>query len=88
MSDTISIRILALLLLAVLLVGCGPITTTGKDAVNPNLQMTIIEDAKSYRIYVHKETGCHYIKTSGANSGFTIMVNTEGKPYCPLTTDY
>jgi hypothetical protein len=45
--------------------------------------MEMVQDAKSYNIMRHIETGCHYIETGGSSGSFTQMIGPDGKPFCP-----
>lgn len=64
-------RIIAALLLALLLAGCG----TPEDH-----RMRTLERTAEYSILVDTDTGVCYIRNAGAG-GYCVMVDHNGNPY-------
>lgn len=86
MSRTMKrIIILMMLLLCLLLTGCGVKMPTANDAATNDgdrSMFVLIENGVTYRIVYHRNTKVMYaISAGGYNSGnFTVMVDEEGKP--------
>jgi hypothetical protein len=80
---------LAVVLLVVMLIGCG--TATAKKNTDPNNVKVYVEsvDELGGGLYAHKivdkETGCKYLvikETSAWMNSVTQMLNKDGKPLC------
>ena len=79
------IFVLAILILCLLLTGCGAKMSTVNDAAvndGDRSMFVLIEDGDIYKIVYHRETKVMYVISNALyNCGnFTVMVDEEGKP--------
>ena len=74
-------RLICILMLSLLLVGCGKSSEsdvgTGKKS-----RFVCVEDSMSWRIMADRETGVMYVMSCGINNTgtFTLMVDADGNP--------
>mgnify|MGYP002521536090 CR=1 FL=1 len=77
-------KLIAILMLAVMLVGCGSSNESDiRDGEKSNQKrFVLVKDDWSYEIMVDRETRVMYVVSNGAyNHGtFTVMVDESGKP--------
>lgn len=74
-------RLIAILMLAVMLVGCGSSSESDAEKSNPK-RFVKVEDTWDYEIMVDRGTRVMYVMSNGSyNHGtFTLMVDENGKP--------
>lgn len=76
-------KMIAVLLLAIMLTGCGEVSPVEKAEESVEISRFIeIERAIGWKIVADKETGVMYaVSNSGYNMGnFTLLVDENGKP--------
>lgn len=73
-------KLIAILMLAVMLVGCG--SSSESDAKDSEKRFVLVEYTWDYEIMVDRETRVMYVVSNGSyNHGtFTLMVDENGKP--------
>ena len=79
------IFVLAILILCLLLTGCGAKMSTVNDAAvndGDRSMFVLIEDGDIYKIVYHRETKVMYVISNAPyNCGnFTVMLDANGKP--------
>ena len=72
-------RLIAIMLVALMLAGCGKTKAMGADRGS---RFKLIESGNIWWIYADKETGVMYVVSRDAyNMGnFTLLVDADGKP--------
>ena len=74
-------RLICILMLSLLLVGCGK-SSESDVAAKGNSRFVCVEEHMSWRIMADRETGVMYVMSCGVyNTGtFTLMVDADGNP--------
>jgi len=74
-------KLIAILMLAVMLAGCGSSSESDAEKSNPK-RFVLVEHTWDYEIMVDRETRVMYVMSNGSyNHGtFTVMVDENGKP--------
>ena len=74
-------KLICILMLSLLLVGCGKSGESDADASEKS-RFVCVEEHMSWRIMADRETGVMYVMSCGVyNTGtFTLMVDADGNP--------
>lgn len=74
-------KVIAILLILLMLVGCGK-TTRAESESDKNKRFVTIETAWTYLVVADRETGVMYAVSNGVyNCGtFTLLVDEDGNP--------
>ncbi len=74
-------RFICILMLSLLLVGCGKSSESDADAGEKS-RFVCVENNMGWRIMADRETGVMYVMSCGTNNTgtFTLMVDADGNP--------
>ena len=76
-------RLICILMLSLLLVGCGKSSESDAGAAaGEKSRFVCVEDSMGWRIMADRETGVMYVMSCGINNTgtFTLMVDADGNP--------